>query len=87
VAQSWQDVSGSRVDSTSYQNGTDRPIQVNISGNTTERLFEVSTDDATWVAVGDVGGALEKSASAIIPVGHYYRVNGTTTITIWAELR
>lgn len=90
--QTWQNVIGSRAVSTSYQNTTGRPIQVNIDANSTVstgRDIQVSTDNVNWVKVsqtnGSAGGFV--SSAVIVPNGHYYRVNGAATLKVWAELR
>lgn len=86
--QSWQNVSGSRAASTSYQNNTSRPIQVAIRlNNGTDRPIEVSTDNSSWVQVGTSYSTWWPFSYFIVPVGHYYRVNGSATILNWAELR
>jgi hypothetical protein len=88
VGQTWQDVSGSRTYSTSYQNTTGRPIMVamNTNGSTSRRPIQVSVDNSTWISVGrDSDGSSD--TSFIVPSNWYYRINGTTTIDVWAELR
>jgi len=90
VSQTWQDVSGSRSVSTSYQNTTGRPIMVSVRGyNSTKRTLEVSTDNSTWVVVAYSADTADAWAmSAIVPNNHYYRINGTlSSLTVWAELR
>jgi hypothetical protein len=87
-SQSWQDVSGSRVASTSYQNLTTRPIQLAIRiSNGTDRPIEVSVNNSTWVQVGTSYSTYWPFTYVVVPVGHYYRVNGSATILNWAELR
>jgi hypothetical protein len=86
--QTWQDVLASRAVSTSYQNLTSRPIQVAIctNGSTTKRPIQVSVDNTTWIQVGtDSGG--EANTSFIVPINWYYRINGSTSLIAWAELR
>lgn len=90
--QTWQNVTGSRAVSTSYRNTTGKPIMVAIrahSGSPT--AIQVSTDDATWIEVGQVftntAAAQSTAQSFIVPNNHYYRINGTATIANWAELR
>lgn len=88
VGQTWQNVTASRAVSTSYQNLTAKPIMVAITtnGSSTARPIQVSVDNSTWIQVGtDSGGASD--TSFIVPVNYYYRINGSTTITAWAELR
>lgn len=82
VAQNWQNVSGSRAHSTSYQNTTGRPIQVAIVGGSAVSV-QASINGSSWVTVGSA----DKGCTFIVPADHYYRVNGSTTITTWAELR
>lgn len=86
--QAWQAVLGSRAHSTSYQNTTSRPIMVAITtnGSTTKRPIQVSVDNSTWIQVGtDSGG--EANTSFIVPTNWYYRINGSTGLIAWAELR
>lgn len=88
MGQTWQDVTGSRAGSTTYQNLTGRPIMVAVTDNQgSTPTFQVSTDAATWVTIGVVGGNSEHSFSFIVPNNHYYRVNGALSATYWAELR
>jgi len=88
IGQTWQDVTASRAVSTSYQNTTGRPILVNIvlNGSSTTRFIEVSVDNSTWIKVGSDSGSTTPN-SFIVPINYYYRVNGTTSISAWAELR
>lgn len=93
VGQTWQDFTGSRVDDASYQNTTDKPIMVAVSQDDlsgTNRMFGyVSTDGYSWVLVQTSmsSSASRGSVCFIVPPSHYYRVNTTTTIVAWAELR
>jgi hypothetical protein len=91
VDQTWQDVTGSRNLSTSYQNTTGRPIQVSITdANSSNYEVQVSIDALTWVAVGKVGsaGVNETVTSFVVPDDHYYRINGGSgAANVWAELR
>ena len=92
IGQTWQDFSGSRVASTSYQNTTGRPIQAAISARSSAgpRQIEVSSDNVTWVIVGNTSNSSESSVSGVsivIPSGWYYRINGATNALVWAELR
>lgn len=89
VGQTWQDVTGSRSASTSYQNTTGRPIAVAIytGGVTGNHKLEVSTDNSSWLVVSQSGSssALISTNRAIVPPGHYYRYTGN--ISGWSELR
>ena len=86
--QTWQDVTGSRTHSTSYQNTTGKPIEVSFATSTSAtRNVEVSTDNSTWVTVAETSGGTAVRISFIVPPGHYYRINGSVVLTSWAELR
>jgi hypothetical protein len=87
--QSWQSVTGTRAVSTSYQNTTAKPIQVAIRIETTssDRAVQVSTDNATFISVGTSYSSFWPYTYFIVPVNHYYRVNGSCTILNWVELR
>ena len=91
-SQTWQDVSGSRVGNTAYQNTTGRAIIVSVSQHSSQtRYFQVSQDNVSWLTVatmagfGNVGDT--KTATVVIPDGHYYRTDTTSTIGTWVELR
>ncbi|MFP5520538.1 MAG: hypothetical protein ACLGGX_11585 [Bdellovibrionia bacterium] len=100
VNQTWQNVTGSRALTTSYQNTTGKPIMVNVTTNNNDTAYsayalQVSTDNATWITVAaddtynfDNYGAL----SAVVPDNHYYRLTrlggiNSSHIYRWAELR
>jgi hypothetical protein len=86
VGQTWQDVSGSRTYSTSYQNTTGRPISVSLTLDSTARNIQVSVDNSTWITVAQSSGS-QTSMSFIVPSNWYYRIFGSTSIDVWAELR
>ena len=89
IGQTWQDFTGSRAASTSYQNLTGRPISVQIRITATSSPFQVSVDNVTFVSIAagtstaGVGGWI----GGIVPPNHYYRINGSATINGWSELR
>lgn len=89
VGQIWQDVTASRVASTSYQNNTSKPIVISIRVTGTSSPFQVSSDNVSFVSISaststaGVGGWI----GGIVPKDHYYRMNGGGTINGWAELR
>ena len=88
VGQTWQDVSGSRIAGTSYQNTTGKPIMAAISADSVA-LVQVSTDNSTWVtlaALRSTSGNTVGEIAFVIPNNHYYRIT-TGTISYWAELR
>ena len=92
AGQTPQDVSGSRAHSTIYHNNTGGPIYVYVqAGSTgTARNFELSATGAfagEEVAFGRVGGGTLQNAHVIVPNDYRYRVNGSVTIGLWAELR
>ena len=87
VDQSWQDMIATRAAVTSYQNTTGRPIQVSPYGVATLRNFQVSSDGSVWVTIGRIGGNYDRQLTPIIPDGWYYRIDDTTTIIGWLELR
>jgi hypothetical protein len=87
VGQSWQDFTGSRTASTSYQNLTGRPIMIAVNTNNNTSPIQVSTNNSTWVTVGTSGGSVQGTVTAIVPPSHYYRINGAGTILNWSELR
>ena len=88
VGQTWQDLMGSRVRGTSYQNTTGRSIMVAVStdGGGTASSFEVSVDNSTWIEVG-YAAAFFGTYQVIVPDDWYYRANGSDGLDSWAELR
>jgi len=82
VGQTWQNVTGSRTDGTSYQNTTGRPIFAAIYTNDN---VEVSDDNSNWTTV--VGPSSAVVVSIIVPNNWYYRVASGGSIFDWAELR
>ena len=88
AGQTWQDVSASRAVSTSYQNTTGKPIQLAIRlSNSTDRSVQVSSNNSTWIQIGTSYSSWWPFTYVVIPVGYYYRVNGSASILNWAELR
>jgi hypothetical protein len=85
--QTWQDMTASRAAATSYQNTSGKPIQLSIFNVNSVKDFQVSADGSTWNTISEIGGNYERQNSIIIPDGWYYRINGTTTIGGWWELR
>lgn len=91
VGQSWQDVSGSRAQNTTYTNSTGKPILVSVNAvkttSDTARLY------VNGVLVAAMGGGLYSALnwygqlSAIIPNGSSYYVTNANAIINWAELR
>ena len=90
VGQTWSRVS--RVNNTSYQNSTSKPIMVAayIYGGGVE--ISVSSDNSNWVVIagwpGDDGEFEKSNFSFIVPVGHYYKFTNADSndITYVSEL-
>ena len=88
-SQTWQDVSGSRTSLTSYQNTTGKTIFWGASGtgSGTFALGQVSPDNSSWVTIGRLHPSTGTSFSGPVPNGWYYKLNQSTAIVVWAELR
>ena len=85
--QTWQDLSASRTHSTSYQNTMGRTIGVAwVTNGSGVVPIEVSPDNSSWRQIGNSQGG-ETSSSTEVPDGWYYRINGSTSIIAWTELR
>jgi hypothetical protein len=90
--QTWQNMTSSRLASTTYTNSTGKPIMVNIHY---AQFSQVTWDMALYVGgvlvARDAGGASGRGAdgggtcSAIVPAGATYYFTGQ--FNIWAELR
>lgn len=86
--QTWQNVTGSRAKNTTYTNNTSKPIEVLITVN-----GGVSSSGNTLIVGGvtvstfDVHSSMTAPFSFIVPVGQTYRINVSSTIAAWAELR
>lgn len=95
--QTWQDVTASRTEGTSYQNTTGRTITVAVSisssaGQNFSVYMQTSTDNSTWIDMFEgIDGSSDTRFSCALPVpsGSYYRVptNGIYSISSWLELR
>jgi hypothetical protein len=92
LGQTWQDVTASRAVGTTYTNTTGRPIFINIradSNNSTVPVLQVDGLDILSVFV-DFSSTSGVPLTAIVPPGATYRLFsgvGSTSITIWSELR
>ena len=86
MGQTWQNVSGSRTNGTSYQNTTGRPIMVSLGQNHTSEV-QVSPDNTTWTQVGRDATGETYPNQFIVPDGWYYRVaTAGGSRWWWAEL-
>lgn len=88
AGQTWQVFSGVyRSVNTSYQNTTNKPIQLAIRlWSSAEYQVQASPNNSTWVQVG-ISQSSSPFTYVVVPVGYYYRVNGNASISYWAELR
>lgn len=96
VGQTWQNVSASRVNGTTYTNSTGKPIIVSI-GNyiATSSYVNLTVDGiAVGYATGNsTGGAVGSSITAVVPNGSTYVFTATVvsgagiTRQFWSELR
>lgn len=84
----WGNYGGERTVGTSYLNATGFIIDVAVYGANYENIFQVSADGFNWINVFPIGknGTMVAGATATIPHGHYYRLNGGG-FSMWAELR
>lgn len=87
VGQTWQDVTANRAGDTAYQNTAGRPIMVSVSQAGKSPSLQISSDNVTWVVVGQQasGSAENGNISAIVPPSHYYKTTGG--FYRWTELR
>lgn len=96
VNQTWQNVSASRVNGTTYTNSTGKPIIVSI-GNyiATSSYVNLTVDGiAVGYATGNsTGGAVGSCVTAVVPNGSTYVLTATVvggagiTRQFWSELR
>ena len=84
VGQTWQDVSGSRVQNTNYTNSTGKPIMVSIITDTGSAGVGALLVDG--VGVGSESASGLASNQFIVPNGSVYRINNSGVIA-WSELR
>lgn len=89
VGQTWQDVKSSRAPGTSYQNTTGRPIAVVVQykSSVITKAFQVSSSGSAWINLSDTDSSTEIVVSVIVPAGWYYRLESSTTVYYWAELK
>jgi hypothetical protein len=87
VGQTWQNVSSSRVNGTSYQNTTGRAIMVSF-GQSHLSETQASSDNSTWVQVGRDASGQTYPNQFIVPNNWYYRVATAGGARFWwSELR
>ena len=88
VGQSWQDVTSSRVVNTTYTNSTGKPLEVMIVVNggssTSGNLLQIN---GVNVAEFNIHSSMTAPFCFTVPAGQTYRINITSTINSWSELR
>jgi hypothetical protein len=92
IDQTWQSVIGSRAFGTTYTNSTGKPIMVNIAATVINTTTITANVSGVTVAVEAGTGATSNSpatVSFIVPNGATYSISnsGSSTISVWAELR
>ncbi|BCJ90369.1 hypothetical protein IZ6_11040 [Terrihabitans soli] len=85
----WQNFAATRLQGTSYQNITGRPIEVLTRPSSSGGSVQVSEDNVTWhTLLTGTGGSHQAFGSFTVPAGWYYRIaNLSGAATIWMELR
>ncbi len=95
VGQTWQDVTASRVDGTTYTNSTGKPIQVGVYGANAGSAggfgltLTIGTTLHTQIPAQTTGpGNMTAYVNAIVPNGATYSISliGATLLK-WNELR
>ena len=89
VGQTWQDVTGGRVNGQTYTNNTGKPIQVIIQV-VANNIAETNTLVVGGVVLvnGDLGvGGMVNTLSFIVPPSSTYIFTTSSIIARWAELR
>lgn len=86
VGQTWQNVAGSRVIGTTYTNSTGKPIYWSVRVGGTAGVFTLSVAGvvAAWAYPSSTN---DGTGGCVVPAGATYVLNGTGTISGWAELR
>lgn len=91
INQTWQNVTGGRIEGVAYQNTSDRAIGVFInhadSGGSGESgmLISVSSNGTNWLRA--CGRNDRTSIFIVVPVGQWYRIDEKGAVFIVAELR
>lgn len=89
IGQTWQDVTSSRVMSTTYTNSTSKPIMVSVNGVAGGAGTAYLYVDSLNVCSQSIFAGGGDNVQAIVPVGSTYRYehNNSGSITYWHELR
>lgn len=87
--QTWQNVTASRAESTTYYNTTGKPIMVSILySNSANGIATLTVDGINVSRFGLGATAAAPTVVAIVPPGSSYTSTSTTgTIEVWLELR
>ena len=89
VGQTWQDLTASRVVSTTYTNSTGKPILVSYQVSGANSASATATVDGIIIAnvTNNSQYVTRVPMSFIVPNGSTYSIVGTTTGFKWVELR
>jgi len=94
VDQTWQDVTSSRANNTTYTNTTGRPIQVMVvayyGADSNLRNYSITingTQHASYQMRSNITGNFGIPSSFIVPVNGTYSVSFYAGFTSWSELR
>lgn len=89
VGQTWQDVTASRALGVTYTNSTGKPIEVmvNVGAANSGTLSIVLSDVTILSHTQNSNYPTRPFVSFIVPNGSTYRVNSSTAILTWSELR
>jgi len=92
VGQTWQDVTGSRVQGTTYTNSTGKPIVVSVGTNSSSNSINYTylyVDSKLVAADTNQGGnSWRTSVEAVVPNGSTYMASFSgNSYAAWHELR
>lgn len=93
VGQTWQDLTASRVNNTTYTNNTGKPIMISIIATGRDATVQIYIGSLLVAKQTDIydGQNNTSTCSTIVPPGSTYRVISTNiwgiSISSWAELR
>ena len=85
VGQTWQNVTGSRVKSTTYYNTTGKPIALSLVSTAGNAM--TLTINGVLIFSGNSGGVDSSYCAAIVPDTQSYLVTASASVTQWLELR
>lgn len=88
VGQTWQRFTSGRVANTTYTNSTGKPLEViivvNGGASTSGNLLQIN---GVNVAEFNIHSSMTAPFCFTVPAGQTYRINITSTINSWSELR